>query len=503
MYFNKLYSADSSPHSRTSDALRPFLGNNLPPLDMEAAAIRGVLAAAREHLAGTKALITEAEANLLQLKKDGEMLENLVHEHEVVLSPIRRFSPEILGEIYLYTVESPVGLDTKTGPWPISHVSRLWRATALSLPWLWSNISIHHATSNHIPKLALSILATILPRAGSAYLDIIFDVQASTSVIAKTAHLLEFLAASSHRWRSFHFKSGHAFIVHLEQVAGNVPHLERLRVNVPPHTGPTRLFRMFDNAPKLREVILDQAQDLRIGLPWAQIERLDPGANGSYPLELLRRSSNVIELTIHGDDDQCPSATESFIRLERLHQLNVSGGGQMLDNIIVPSLDGLYFRGSFTQCLIDGISNLFARAPCRLTRLKLEIPVDSTERLLPSTWTLLHLLSVTLVEFDLTIVPTTPNISGPALMLTMLSRTREHRRYIFPLLSTLTIDIHGTAVKFNTNEFVGGILSRITPAPPNNQSTVHLKSLRFRIDPVAEPLTLSTISSLPSLWRAD
>ncbi|KAJ7146516.1 hypothetical protein C8R44DRAFT_598588, partial [Mycena epipterygia] len=88
----------------------------------------------------TRLSYLESEINSLQkvmdkLLEDRDDVRNHVEQHLAILSLIRRFPPEVLGEIFWWTLPSH---DSCTqGPWNISRVCARWRAIAVALPALW------------------------------------------------------------------------------------------------------------------------------------------------------------------------------------------------------------------------------------------------------------------------------------------------------------------------------------------------------------------------------
>ncbi|KAJ7157392.1 hypothetical protein C8R46DRAFT_860111, partial [Mycena filopes] len=62
-------------------------------------------------------------------------------QHRAILSPVRRVPPELLCEIFSLTVQND-GDAPKQPPWYLGQVCGLWRHSALSLPSLWSSITI-------------------------------------------------------------------------------------------------------------------------------------------------------------------------------------------------------------------------------------------------------------------------------------------------------------------------------------------------------------------------
>ncbi|KAJ7155814.1 hypothetical protein C8R46DRAFT_850114, partial [Mycena filopes] len=81
---------------------------------------------------------------LKQLTNEHQSLVRLRSQNNAVLSPLRRFPPEVLGEIFTLTLPDiwthfeRQRFSSKDSPWSLTHVSRGWRATAISNSSLWS-----------------------------------------------------------------------------------------------------------------------------------------------------------------------------------------------------------------------------------------------------------------------------------------------------------------------------------------------------------------------------
>ncbi|KAF8957587.1 hypothetical protein BDZ97DRAFT_102042 [Flammula alnicola] len=72
----------------------------------------------------------------------------------VILSPIRRLPPEILGEIFLvYRVVSGRPVSLRTSPAAVlSQVCRSWRQTAISLPPLWDTLRVDYTLASTLSR---------------------------------------------------------------------------------------------------------------------------------------------------------------------------------------------------------------------------------------------------------------------------------------------------------------------------------------------------------------
>ncbi|KAJ7465915.1 hypothetical protein FB451DRAFT_1041076, partial [Mycena latifolia] len=81
-------------------------------------------------------------------RRRAALLQSL-NAHKSIISPIRRLPPEILGEIFSFSVYATYyfgdisevsGPLANQAPWVFTHVCRRWAAVALGTPMLWTMI---------------------------------------------------------------------------------------------------------------------------------------------------------------------------------------------------------------------------------------------------------------------------------------------------------------------------------------------------------------------------
>ncbi|KAJ7753135.1 hypothetical protein DFH07DRAFT_709866, partial [Mycena maculata] len=70
-------------------------------------------------------------------------------QNVVILSPLRRMPPEVLGQIFLWTLTSDVArnwcnFSTKDSPWVLTQISSHWRSISILIPSLWSRINLDY-----------------------------------------------------------------------------------------------------------------------------------------------------------------------------------------------------------------------------------------------------------------------------------------------------------------------------------------------------------------------
>ncbi|KAJ7609140.1 hypothetical protein FB45DRAFT_1010718, partial [Roridomyces roridus] len=144
-----LKSSESFDQTPTSLQLHQKLAEtNEPPEDAELAGLRARASTTSTFLSALEEGIAELEDRLKQLHSERAALKALQEEYSTILSPIRRVPPEILAEIFSWTLPRPdegfalAGKKTRHSPWILGHICSRWRAIALSIHSLWSLIHV-------------------------------------------------------------------------------------------------------------------------------------------------------------------------------------------------------------------------------------------------------------------------------------------------------------------------------------------------------------------------
>ncbi|KAJ7729109.1 hypothetical protein DFH07DRAFT_703551, partial [Mycena maculata] len=90
--------------------------------------------------------ISWLRARSKQLEEEHASVSRYHAQNTAILSPLRRMPPEVLGEIFLWTLPSArcSRFDTKNGPWLLPQISSRWRTISLSIPSLWSQINLDY-----------------------------------------------------------------------------------------------------------------------------------------------------------------------------------------------------------------------------------------------------------------------------------------------------------------------------------------------------------------------
>ncbi|KIK60874.1 hypothetical protein GYMLUDRAFT_244030 [Collybiopsis luxurians FD-317 M1] len=215
---------------------------------------------------------------------------------QVYLAPISRLPTEILTEIFLIHCEAAKGYTTSvtSGVWPLTYVSREWRSLALSLPVLWSDITI--GVIENPAKNQLALLNTALTRSGSQPLTIHaffswatgseddingfgmyeFEVPQTKSKIPPwpsekqlSEAMVKAIVPHSNRWKTAEIEVLYNLSRLLVPIHGRLDSLEKLvfsgDVDDHPH--------IFNIAPRLRDIQFGNTPSDPFLIPWKQLTR--------------------------------------------------------------------------------------------------------------------------------------------------------------------------------------------------------------------------------------
>ncbi|PBK98038.1 hypothetical protein ARMGADRAFT_1161608 [Armillaria gallica] len=100
-------------------SLGDLLHTNSPPSEREANLRETELRDAHDVLEKLDQEIEQAQIALSSLMRNRKVIKEIIHKYKTVLSPARRLAPEILTEIFRWTITDKPGFsvtDTKRGP---------------------------------------------------------------------------------------------------------------------------------------------------------------------------------------------------------------------------------------------------------------------------------------------------------------------------------------------------------------------------------------------------
>ncbi|KAJ3768935.1 hypothetical protein FB446DRAFT_749790 [Lentinula raphanica] len=255
-------------------------------------------------------------SKLCELEMTKKDVQATVSKFERILkpTPVERLPTEILIEIFLIlrdTAEGHITAITK-GLWPVTHVSREWRNIAISLPKLWSYITI--GVVEKPAKNQLQLLKTALARSGSnplhiqaffswaisdesdlnGYYGSRADVTSSDSSIPPwpsehqlSEALIKAVVQYSDRWVTARIHV--LYPEYLRPIYRRLSSLEKLTFGGYLDDYPL----LFSVAPKLRDVEFFNSDSSTLQLPWTQFVRFHESQWNPRP-DLLPRYLSIL-----------------------------------------------------------------------------------------------------------------------------------------------------------------------------------------------------------------
>lgn len=351
------------------EALNPLLTTNDPPSESEELLARAEIARAQQHLDIIQnAGVLKVQQILDSLKESRQKVDMFVQDHKRILSPLRHANlpSEVLAEIFCFIADGLRlnAVYNENGMWVIAQVCRYWRHLSLSLPSLWSRISI---ARDSVP----SGVELLLSRSEGAMLDVRIDDL--TSQLDDDGPFRAIFAVS-HRWRVVHI---HTLTREppLLKIKGHVPLLEFVYLSQTPSSP----FAYFSEAPLLKTIVIDSNLDhyslATLQLPWSQIRECC--LPSSLPLDhfnVLQSCPNIEVLQLISDyKHPDPFPMPADILMPKLQNLFIYIHNELLNHLILPSLACLILRYSqWDDQYIERLRRLLGWSSFCLGRLELE-----------------------------------------------------------------------------------------------------------------------------------
>ncbi|KAF8142692.1 hypothetical protein K438DRAFT_2112992 [Mycena galopus ATCC 62051] len=272
------------PTSARSAQLLQILRTNCAASACHLSELGDVIAGAPAEITRYDAELEKLDAVFEQLMASREALRRLYDQcYSIIYAPIRRLPREILIEIFKFCQESPreechwAGDPISAESWErettqelrrvaggdlvaFSQVSNHWRQVVVGTPTLWSYVAldlrcwafpIETTRASHAHHQSVRLLTLALARAKEVPLTVAVNGLGECHPLA-----LQTLAAAACRWRSATFTLDCDMLRNLAAVAGNLPLLETLCVNVL-NENVERLAdvaRYFAQAPRLQTI---------------------------------------------------------------------------------------------------------------------------------------------------------------------------------------------------------------------------------------------------------
>ncbi|KAJ7618986.1 hypothetical protein DFH06DRAFT_1306555 [Mycena polygramma] len=327
-----LYVASGARHFK-------LLNSNEPPDDSETAFIRSVISTADASVAHLNEKISKLQAQLKHLEDERASFLSYRARNSAILSPLRRMPPEVLGEIFVWTLPSPAAplvcrkFRMGASPWVLTQISSRWRKFSFSTPPLWSQIAVDYTVPSVLPS---ELVAAQIERSQKLKIHFYGRSEANSQ---PQIELFQLLAQHSSRW-------------------------EELSI------GLTSAI----TAPSLVEVgVYNEFHFLTTAFPIHQLTRYQLDGPWVTHREILNLAPNLIEARIHidFDDDPWPEQDE-VVNLHHIRRLYASDAG-VLRFLRVPALEELaiWAPRDDVSPLAANLESLVNRSACPLRRLGL------------------------------------------------------------------------------------------------------------------------------------
>ncbi|KAJ7613628.1 hypothetical protein DFH06DRAFT_144340 [Mycena polygramma] len=379
-------SPDAPPASR-SDSIpdmrhHKLLNSNEPPLEVEHPFFASLVSNLRSRLSHHDDKLARLRTQYMQLQQERVSLSADLRKNKAVLSSLRRMPPEILSEIFVWTLPSELmvtnraAVDLQDSPWMLTHICGHWRRVAIASPSLWSFLVINGVTGDSsetaLPgAYPLPLIRTQLQRANR--LRLYFMAATVSPFTEHLTALLELLADHS-RWEEVLILAPRDFLLIVDRVQGRLPLLRRLWIQCnevadAPQTQDA--MDCFQVAPALRDVTLVfEGPPVSCLLPAHQLTRYHILCSREQHFSILNAAKNLTEARVHIHHGQV-SATDihRVIELDALRRLWVSDP-DVLGSLRLPALHDLGIMHDVSQLNVQShIDALVMRSSCTLRRL--------------------------------------------------------------------------------------------------------------------------------------
>ncbi|KAJ6530794.1 hypothetical protein DFH09DRAFT_1044749 [Mycena vulgaris] len=352
-----------------------LLKTNEPPEGSEMTFIQSVISTSGARLAFLETEISQLRDRLERLEEEQTSLSRYRAQNQAILSPLRRMPPEVLVEIFSWTVPSVRDRRARCrfhmmdGPWALTHVSGLWRSVAVSTPSLWSLLVIVWMPTS---AYSLPLVKLQLQRARTIKLHFLgHEAVHSRSQI----EMFQFLAGWSSCWEEFRLRLTPDLLPFLTELRDRVPSLRRLLIQDPSgiQTGDAlRTIDCFRTAQSLVDAgMYSLSRTLPILLPAHQLTYYYLSGAWNMHHSILKLALNLVQARVDVKFDEGPWPPFSqVVALLHLRQLYVSRV-DILTYLRAPALQEITIQHTLNDdpTLLRHLEAFIGRSGCTLRRL--------------------------------------------------------------------------------------------------------------------------------------
>ncbi|KAJ7269771.1 hypothetical protein C8J57DRAFT_1468740 [Mycena rebaudengoi] len=315
------------------DFSKAILDSNYVPHDSEIAYLRDRASAGRARRA-------RLDAEIAALTLERKEVDNWVREYEGAASLLRGMPAELLSLIFTDCTRH----HWKT-VWTLSYVCRRWREVLITQPLFWVEFAVD--LRQGLPTRTSEFrLRTQVQRSGRLPLDITFcTYEEEYGHHEKT--ISQILCEHCTRWETVTIEGPKELFLDLGGIRGRLPLLKNLKIEVlvtsnnivPP-------LDMFEIAPNLQQVSVNKdccGIRCEVRLPFSQLCGYVGTNSWNGHLETLRTASNLVELSLSGED-LLAAPQSGIISLPHLLRLFITET-TFLGCLETPQLGELYCSG--------------------------------------------------------------------------------------------------------------------------------------------------------------
>ncbi|KAJ7155792.1 hypothetical protein C8R46DRAFT_1005023, partial [Mycena filopes] len=211
-----------------------LLNSNDTPLDSEILLIKSTTSQIDARMIAIDEEIALLHRRLQQLTDERQSLVRLRSQNSAIVSPLRRIPPEVLAEIFTWslplvnTLSEHERFSSTDSPWFLTYVSRGWRATAISTSSLWSVVAIGYCQGlNPAGLYPLPMLETHIGRAQRLKIHFYGEEDCEPG---PQIEVFEYLVSHSSRWEELSLGLTSALVPLLGSLQDRIPSLRRLHI---------------------------------------------------------------------------------------------------------------------------------------------------------------------------------------------------------------------------------------------------------------------------------
>ncbi|KAJ7643392.1 hypothetical protein DFH06DRAFT_598641 [Mycena polygramma] len=364
--------------SATETRHNVLLNSNEVPLDSDISLVQSALETADARLAYLDAEMSRIREQLRQLEDEHAALSIHCTKTKAILSPLRHMPPEVLSEIFRWTLPPTrnavfhAGFKMTDSPWVLTHVSRRWRELAVSNPSMWSLVVIVYTPDmDPSSSYALPMVEAQIARAKNLKIHF-YGCEGIDSV--PQINTFQCLAKHASLWEELDVELTSALFPLLAGLRGRIPSLRRLWLqwDRPESQRGADSIDFCESAPSLVDVgVLSQNRLISFPLPAHQLTRYQLTAPWEMHGGILKQAQNITEAHIRVILEGGPMPTyNEIIDLPCLQNLPVSHS-DILQSLRFPRLEQLSIEveQGESPVVVNHLQSALVRSSCPLRSL--------------------------------------------------------------------------------------------------------------------------------------